>query len=163
MTESSQPQVGAEWHLAQLNIARIRFDLDDERMAGFVDNLDRINQLGEDSPGFVWRHQTEEGDATAERIFDLDDVLLNLTVWESAESLRDFTYKTDHVEFLRRRGEWFVPYDDYPVTVGWWIPAGTLPTLDEARERIEMLRRDGPSSRAFPLNRPQPPPDQPPS
>lgn len=138
-----------KWHLAQVNIAKARYDLADERMAGFVDNLERINTLGDQSPGFVWRYQTEEGDATATRVFDDPDILLNLTVWESPEALKDYVFATEHVEFLRRRREWFQPDSGYPTLTLWWVPAGARPTPSEARERAEHLRANGPSDRAF--------------
>ncbi len=136
-------------HLAQVNIAKARYDVEDPRMAGFMDNLDRINGLGDHSPGFVWRYQTEEGDATATRVFDDPDILLNLTVWESVEALKDYVYRTEHVDFLRRRREWFTAECGYPTTTLWWIPAGHIPTPEEARRRAEQLQADGPSPEAF--------------
>ena len=148
-----------KWHLAQLNIAKARFDIADEGMAGFVDNLDRINTLGDESTGFVWRYQTEDGDATATRVFDDPDILLNLTVWESADALRDYVFRTELVEFLRRRREWFEPDSGYPTLTLWWVPAGTRPTPTEARERVEHLRAHGPSDRAFTFGSLFSPPD----
>ena len=147
------------WHLAAFNVAKIRFDLDDPRMADFVDNLEAINQLGDRSPGFVWRHQTEAGDSTAERIFDDHDILMNFTIWESVEALRTYTYKSDHTAFLRRRREWFTPFDDWPVLVLWWVPAGTVPTLAEAKQKLAQLRDDGPTPAAFTFRENHPPPD----
>ena len=138
-----------EWHLAQLNLARIRHPLDDPRMAGFVDNLDRINLLGEESPGFVWRYQDDSGAATDTRAFDDDDVLINLTVWESVDDLRAYVVDSEHVNFLRRRLEWFDRVGDLPVITMWWIPAGTVPTTEEAVERCRHLQDHGPSERAF--------------
>ena len=137
------------WHLAQLNIATIRHDLDSPEMADFVDNLDNINMLGERSPGFVWRHMDDTGASTATRPFADANILINFTVWEDVDSLRQFAYKTEHVDFLRRRREWFAPAPGYPVGVMWWIPAGTIPTLDDAVVRIELLRDEGPTPKAF--------------
>lgn len=137
------------WQLAQVNIAKARFDITDERMAAFVDNLERINDLGDRSPGFVWRYQTDDGDATAMRIFDDPDILLNLTVWESPEALREYVFKTEHVDFLRRRREWFESNSGYPTLTLWWVPAGVRPAPAQAKERAEHLRDHGPSERAF--------------
>ena len=148
-------------HLAQLNIARARFDIDDPGMAEFVDNLDRINGLGDSSPGWIWRHQNEDGNATTDRIFDDPNILLNLTVWESIDALKDFVYRTEHIDFLRRRREWFLPLDELPVVTLWWIPSGTLPTLAQAKERVEHLQEHGPSAEAFTFREPFPPPDGP--
>ncbi|MDH3707583.1 MAG: DUF3291 domain-containing protein [Acidimicrobiia bacterium] len=146
------------WHLAAFNVAKIRHDLDDPRMADFVDNLELVNALGDNSPGFVWRHQTEAGDSTAERIFDDHDILLNFTIWESVDALHQFTYRSDHTDFLRRRREWFEPLDDWPVLVLWWVPAGDRPSLDEAKARLAQLRDEGPMAEAFTFRERFPPP-----
>ena len=145
--------------LAQVNIAKARYDVEDPRMAGFMDNLDLINGLGDRSPGFVWRYQTDDGDATATRVFDDPDILLNLTVWESLDALKDYVYKSDHVAFLRRRREWFID-SGYPTTTLWWIPAGDIPTPGEARRRVELLQADGPSPQAFTWSSLHPPPGE---
>ncbi len=145
MTEST----ASAFHLAQLNIARALGETDGPEMAEFMANLDRINTLAEESPGYIWRLQTEEGDATSVRAFDDPRMLLNLTVWTDVESLHNYTYKTDHTQFLRRRREWFEPVEGLPVTVMWWIPAGSLPTVDEAIGKLHHLAANGPSSEAF--------------
>jgi heme-degrading monooxygenase HmoA len=144
----------AEQHLAQLNIARLRAPIDSPVLADFVARLAEINGLGERSPGYVWRLQDESGDATAFRPFE-PDVAVNLTVWESVEALRAFVYRSAHLEPMRRRRDWFLPFDG-PYLVLWWIPAGTLPTLEEAGERLALLRRIGPSAGAFTLREPFP-------
>jgi Domain of unknown function (DUF3291) len=149
----------ADHHLAQLNIARLRAPIDSPELADFVAQLPEINGLAERSPGYVWRLQDGSGDATALRPFE-PDVIVNLTVWGSVEALRGFVYRSAHLEPLRRRREWFVPFDG-PYLVLWWIPAGTLPTLAEAGKRLDLLRRLGPSSAAFTLQEPCPAPDQP--
>ena len=143
-------------HLAQLNVARLRAPLDSPELAGFVALLDEINALAERSTGYVWRLRDESGDATAIRPFD-PDVIINLTVWESVESLRAYTYRSDHLEPLRRRRDWFVPYDG-PHLVLWWIPAGTLPTIAEAGDRLALLAERGPGAEAFTLRHPFPAP-----
>jgi hypothetical protein len=135
-------------HLAQLNIARPRAPLDSPVMAEFMANLDRINGLGDASPGFVWRLQDEDGNATAlDQPFG-PDIIVNLTVWRDVESLRAFAFRGEHVSFLRRRGEWFDRLA-VPPTVLWWIPAGVRPSLGEAKERLDRLTREGPSPSAF--------------
>jgi Domain of unknown function (DUF3291) len=135
-------------HLAQLNIGRLRAPLDDPRIDGFRTNLDRVNRLAEASPGFVWRLQDEGGDATGIKVFDDDLEIINLTVWESIEALADFTYRSGHVELLRRRREFFEA-PSAPILCLWWIPEGTLPTPTEAVDRLEQLRAHGPTPTAF--------------
>lgn len=137
----------ASYHLAQLNIAVLKDTLESPLLADFVANLDRINALAEQSPGFVWRLQDEAGDATAIRPFG-ESMLVNMSVWRSVESLHHFAFRTAHVEFMRRRREWFeLQSEAYAVL--WWIPAGHLPTVTEAAERLADLKLHGPTARAF--------------
>lgn len=136
------------WQLAQFNVATAKFDNDDPRFADFIDNLDQINGLGDQSPGAVWRFQDESGSAVEVSAYDDPRVLLNLTVWEDLESLWNYVYKTEHVEFLRRRTEWF-EVESQPFLVMWWIPAGYRPTPAEGVERLDHLRANGPSPYAF--------------
>jgi hypothetical protein len=119
-------------------------------------NLDRINALAEASPGFVWRLQTEEGNATSLRPFD-EQTLVNMSVWEDLESLRAYVYRSDHAGFLRRRGEWFQHLVE-AYTVLWWVPRGHRPTTDEAGQKLAHLRREGPGPEAFTFRRAFPPP-----
>jgi hypothetical protein len=135
-------------HLAQLNIATARAPLDSPELAEFVDNLEPINQLAEQSPGFVWRLQDESGNATSIQVFDDPNTIVNMSVWESADQLKDFMFRTHHRDFLRRRKEWFevVPEDTY---VLWWVPSGHRPSVEEAVERLEYLREHGDTPRAF--------------
>lgn len=161
MTGSNAPMNDTSaWHLAQINIGRLTHPVDDPRIAEFMDNLDPINALAEASPGYVWRLQDDSGNATALRGFDDPTILPNLTVWESIESLKDYVFKSDHARFLRKRREWFLPMDDLPILTMWWIPAGHIPTLDEARERVEHLAANGPSAYAFSFRPTFDPPDQ---
>jgi len=135
-------------HLAQLNIARPRFPLDDPRMAGFVDNLDRVNAVAERSPGFVWRLAGEGNDATDLR-FDEDlDAIVNLSVWRSAEDLEHFVWNTIHKQIYRRKGEWFAGLGA-PHLVMWMVEEGHMPDLAEAWSRLDHLRRHGSSAHAF--------------
>jgi hypothetical protein len=135
-------------HLAQYNVARLVAPLDDPRLADFVAGLARINTLGDRSPGFVWRLKTEDGTSTSVRVGDDDRVLVNFTVWESVEALFEYTYRSDHAGVFRRRREWFEP-PSQPYLVLWWIPAGHIPTLEEAEARLTHLRTHGPTAHAF--------------
>ena len=136
-------------HLAELNIGRIRYPLDDPRMADFVDNLELVNGLAERSAGFVWRLKDEGGnDATAIRAFDDPQIIVNMSVWESVEALERYVWQTVHKRFYGRRQEWFDRLSG-PHMVLWWVPAGHQPTVIEAKERLEHLAAHGPSERAF--------------
>lgn len=147
----------AHYELAQLNIAYARYPLDSPQMAPFMNNLDRINALAEASPGFVWRLQEDTGNATALRPFG-EDTLVNLTVWADLTSVKAYVYRTEHAAFMRRRREWFNPAPE-PYMVLWWVPAGRRPAMDEAAERLELLRRDGPTPAAFNFRADFPPPE----
>ena len=115
-----------EYHIAQVNIGRTTAPLDDPLMAGFVTRLDEINALADASPGFVWRLQTSEGNATYFRPYDDDRILVNMSVWETIDSLRHYVYRTAHVELLRQRHEWFDKFAGTNVAL-WWVPVGHLP------------------------------------
>lgn len=135
------------YQIAQLNLARMLTSLEDPSMKDFVDNVPRINDLGMNTPGFVWILKGESGDATGLRPFG-EDVLINLTVWESIDALYQYAYYSEHVEFFRRRKEWF-RHDGVAMVVLWWVPEGHQPTIEEARERIDHLRTHGPTPYAF--------------
>jgi hypothetical protein len=136
------------WHLAQLNIGRMVAPTNAPEVADFMAALDPINELAEAAPGFVWRLQTDAGNATDIHAFDDPLLLLNLSVWESIETLRGFTYTTAHTDVLRRRREWFERLAEAHLVL-WWVPAGHVPSVGEAVERLERLRRDGPTPAAF--------------
>ena len=144
-----------ELHLAQVNVARLAAPLDSPQLADFVANLEPVNAIADASPGFVWRLQTESGDATALRIFDDDWIIVNMSVWDSLEALRDYVYRSPHADVLRRRQDWFEQMADAHVAL-WWIEAGTLPTLGDARQRLMTLRAEGPTQQAFTLREPYP-------
>lgn len=137
------------YHLAQLNVGTLNFPLDDPRMHGFTSMLDALNEVADHAPGFVWR-LVEDGanDATGVRTALGDDVLVNLSVWESRNALWDYVYRSGHLDMLRRRAEWF-QLPKAPFQVLWWIPAGHIPTVEEAVERLELLRAHGCSPSAF--------------
>jgi heme-degrading monooxygenase HmoA len=135
-------------HLAQVNIARLKAPLEDPLLAGFVARLDEINALADRSPGFVWRLQTSAGNATYLRPYDDDRILFNLSVWRSLEDLQAYVYKSAHVEVLRMRHEWFETFQGAYVAL-WWVPAGHIPSVDEARKRLAHLEANGPTPFAF--------------
>ena len=148
---------GSRWHLAQVNIARAIAPLDSPQLADFVANLEPVNALADAAPGFVWRLQSDEGDATSIRAYDDERIIVNLSVWDSVESLRDFVFGGLHVEVLRRRREWFEVLGEAYAAM-WWVPAGTIPTVDEAKERLATLEARGPTPDAFTLRPPFPSP-----
>jgi hypothetical protein len=135
-------------HLAQLNVAVPVGPRADPRMAGFYADLDRINAVADGWPGFVWRLVDDAGaDATSLRPFG-GDLMVNMSVWVSLEALREYTFRSGHLDVLRRRREWFVPLGETHAVL-WWVARGHRPTLAEARERLELLRGSGPSAEAF--------------
>jgi Domain of unknown function (DUF3291) len=146
------------FHLAQVNIGRFRAPIDDPIMEGFRSQLDPINALADRSAGFVWRLQTEDGNATAIRPSDDERMAINLSVWESLDALQHYVYKSAHVGPLRDRKEWFEPIEG-PILALWWVPAGHIPTVAEALERLEHLKVHGPTRDAFTFRTPFPAPD----
>ena len=146
------------FHIAQVNLGRPRGPLDSELMREFMEALDSVNAVADDSPGFVWRLQTDEGNATALHPFDDARLILNMSVWESIEALRAFVYSTPaHLTVMKRRREWFERMEVYLAL--WWMPAGHIPTVAEAEERVTLLSAIGPSPEAFTFRRHFPPPD----
>ena len=143
-------------HLAQLNVARAKAPVDDPSMAEFMNALDHVNALAEASPGYVWRLQDDAGNATAIRPFDDPTILVNLTVWESLETLKAFAYKGEHGDYFRRRAEWFE--SEGRGVVLWWVEAGHLPDTTEALSRLALLRANGPGPLAFTFGSVSPPP-----
>lgn len=145
----------ADWHIAQINVARLRAPIDDPLVADFVAGLEPINQLADASPGFVWRLSAEDDEvATAT---DDDLLIVNMSVWRSLESLGDFAYRTAHREFLRQKRSWFDRMAEAYMAL-WWVEAGKHPSADEGIERLQALRRDGPSPAAFTFRVPFPAP-----
>ena len=145
------------FHIAQLNIGRIRGPIDSPIMAEFVALLDPVNAVADASPGFVWRLQTEEGNATAVRPYEDESIAVNMSVWESIDDLAAFVYRSGHVDVMRRRREWFERMKVFMVL--WWVPAGEPPTVAEALERLEHLRKHGPTPYAFTFKARFPSPD----
>jgi hypothetical protein len=147
-----------EWELAELNVARLLAPLDDPATAEFVAALDPINALADAAPGFVWRLQTEDGDATSIRAFDDDLMIVNMSTWVSLEALAEFVYRSGHIEVMRRRRDWFERLGEAYLVL-WWVPSGHRPSPTEAVDRLELLRVAGPSSDAFTFRRRYPAPD----
>ncbi|MEO1265100.1 MAG: DUF3291 domain-containing protein [Pseudomonadota bacterium] len=135
-------------HLAQLNVGRLVAPPGDPRVAEFIDNLDRVNAAAERMEGFVWRLQTDAGNAIDLRFAGDPQTLMNVSVWESADALQAYVFQTIHAQLYRKRANWFQPMDK-PHFVMWWIPAGHRPTIAEAAERLTDLQDNGPSERAF--------------
>ncbi len=145
-----------KYQVAQVNIGRIRAPLDDPRMAGFMNRLDEVNAIADRAPGFVWRLQTTEGNATYFRPYEDERVLMNMSVWETVEALREYVYGTVHVELLRQRQAWFEKFAGAYAAL-WWVPAGHIPGVDEARKRLAYLEAHGPGQFAFTLQTVFPP------
>ncbi|MEP7134556.1 MAG: DUF3291 domain-containing protein [Chloroflexota bacterium] len=136
------------YHLAQINIGRMLAPIDDPIMAEFAAQLPAINALADASPGFVWRLQSESGDATSIKAYDDELIIVNMSVWESVESLREYAYKSFHAGVMRDRRRWFEKFDG-PYMALWWIPAGQIPSPQEGQERLEYLREHGDTAYAF--------------
>jgi hypothetical protein len=145
------------YHLAQLNVGVLRAPLNRPELADFVAQLEPVNALADAAPGFVWRLQTDAGDATDIRPFDDEMIAINCSVWESLEALWNFTYRSAHLDVMRHRREWFQRMVE-PYLVLWWVPAGHIPTIDEALARLAQLRAQGPGPAAFTFKEPHPRP-----
>jgi hypothetical protein len=152
-----------EYVVAQVNIGRLVAPLDSPQLADFVAGLDPVNAVADGAPGFVWRLQTEDGDATALRVFEQDaegadgGILINMSVWETVEDLAAFVYGEAHLVVLRRRREWFERLKDIYAAL-WWVPRGHIPTITEAEDRVKYLRVHGPTPHAFTFKVHFPPP-----
>ena len=148
-----------EYHLAQINIARASTPMDDPAFQPFLDLLEEVNAMADGSPGFVWRLQDENGDATAIKAFDDPQLLTNMSVWETYDDLFDFTYRTAHAAVMARRKEWFERMGEMYMAL-WWIEVGHIPDLHEGKCRLEMLRAQGPGPDAFTFKKHFPKPEQ---
>ncbi len=151
------------FELAQVNVGRLAAAIDSPQLQPFVGALDQVNAEAEGAPGFRWRLQSESGNATDVVAFEWDrttadsGVIVNLSVWADPESLQAFVFGGDHVNYLRRRREWFLPMKE-SYAVCWWVAAGHRPSTDEAEERVRHRREHGSSAYAFDLKDPYPPP-----
>ena len=142
-------------HVAQINIGTMIAPTDDPRVAEFMDALEAVNALADDAPGFVWRLQTDEGNATSIQIFPNPLELVNMSVWESVDDLKAYVYRSEHVDFFRRRAEWFEA--DAKRVALWYVAPGSIPELDEAVRRVEFVEQHGPSPYAFGFAQPPAP------
>lgn len=135
-------------HLAQLNIAKSKYPLDSPELKEFVDNLDPINQLAEQSEGFIWRLQDDNGDAISFQAFPDPNIIVNMSTWSSIDALKNFMFRTHHRDFLRRKTQWFenMPLDNY---VLWWVAQGSTPTIEEGIARLNYLRENADTPYAF--------------
>lgn len=147
----------ASFHLAQINIGRLVAPITDPKVAEFVSQLEPVNALADRAPGFVWRLQSASGNATDIAYNDDPSMLLNMSVWDSLESLRNYVYRSDHARVLRDRAKWFVKLDK-PVYCLWWVPAGHIPTVAEGRERMEHYQEHGSTRFSFWFSKPFPAP-----
>jgi hypothetical protein len=152
--------VTRDFQLAQVNIGRPKGEMTDPVMAEFVARLPEINALADESPGFVWRLQTEDGDATAVRPYEDRGILINMSVWEDLAALRGYVYRSAHAAVMRRRREWFERFERVFVAL-WWVPAGHRPSVSEAVERLAHLEAHGPTPFAFTFREPFDPDGQP--
>jgi len=135
-------------HLAQINVGKLLYQRDDERVADFFANIDRVNAAAERMPGFIWLLRDDCGDATAIQAFDDPSLIVNMSVWDSVEALEKFVWQTVHASIYRRKTGWFEPMDT-PHFAMWWIEEGHIPTVVEGRDRLEHLQANGPSDYAF--------------
>ena len=158
MSETKHPIEQKNYHLAQVNISRMLAPLTDTIMAEFAANLEAINLYADASPGFVWRLQNENGNATDIRVSDDVLILVNLSVWESIEALSNYVYHSQHAKIMRKRRSWF-EHSNQPIWALWWIEAGQIPTVEEGKERLEYLRQHGSTSYAFSFAKPFPKPN----
>ena len=146
------------YHLAQINIAQMKGkDVDDPIMKDFVDNIDRINQLAEASPGFVWRLKDDEDNALSINPFPDNSLLINVSVWEDVKSLEQYVYHSMHVEIMKRKREWFHHFNGFYYAL-WWIKAGAFPSAQQAAEKLKQLQVNGPSQEVFTFKEAYPPP-----
>lgn len=153
------------YDLAQVNVSRLLAPLDSPLLAPFMASLDEVNAEGDAAPGFLWRLQTEDGNATSVRAFGWDvrdshGVIVNLTTWTSVEALAAFVFSGQHLEVMRGRRQWFERAVE-PMTAMWWVPSGHRPSTDQAEDRVRHLRKHGPTAGAFTFRAPFPPPDAP--
>lgn len=147
-----------KYHLAEINIAKFRVPIEDPVNQDFVQNLDRVNAIAESQPGFVWRLKGDGNNATDLKAYEDPNIAVNMSVWTDMESLAAFAYRNvEHRKIMARRKEWFEKIDFYLAL--WWIPEGHIPTVEEAKARLELLAQNGSTKDAFTFGRPFPSPD----
>ena len=134
--------------LAELNVGYALYPLDDPRMAGFMDNLDRLNTIAERSQGYVWRMKSDSGNATDLDVPGDDQMIANMSVWDDVASLGDYVFNTVHARFYEKRPEWFEAMGKMHFVM-WWIEDDHIPTIDEAMTRLAHLQENGSTDHAF--------------
>jgi hypothetical protein len=149
-----------KYHIAEINIAKMKgVDINDPIMKEFVDNLNNVNEIAEKSVGFVWRLKDENNNATSINPYNDEQIIINVSVWNSIETLENFMYRTFHSDFLKRRKEWFQSFGTAH-TAMWWIPEGQTPNLQEAVEKLDYLQMNGASAFSFDLRNKFPAPSE---
>jgi hypothetical protein len=148
----------ALYHIAQYNVARMRAEIDDAIMRGFVLRLDELNHLADHTPGFVWRLKDESDNSTAILPYEDKMVIVNMSVWDNIDALHAFAYRGDHGPVYAARHRWFERMEP-PTLVLWWVPAGHEPAALEGKARLELLQRGGPTPEAFTMKERFPPPE----
>ncbi len=146
-----------KFQIAQINIAKAVDEMDSETMQGFVSRLEEINALADSAEGFVWRLQTEEGDSTSIRVFNDPSLIVNISVWENIEALKSFVYRSIHVELIQDREAWFSKMAEVHQTL-WWIPEGHIPSVEEAKQKLEHFKQHGATQQSFTFGKPFPSP-----
>lgn len=150
--------MNSKYQLAEINVSRmIGLDINDSIMKEFVDNLDQVNQLAENSKGFVWRYKDESNNATCLNPYNDVQVIINISVWTDIESLKAYVFKSFHTDFIKRRKEWFKA-NTKVMTAMWWIKAGHYPTVEEAVKKLSQFQEKGVSSEVFDFKNPMPKP-----
>lgn len=147
-----------KYHLVQLNVAKMNADIEDPIMASFVQRIDEINSLAENSKGFIWRFQDDQGDATYLRPFEDPRILFNMSVWEEIEDLMNYVYTSKHLELLKSKNEWFTKLGEAHLAL-WWIEKGRLPSVEEALNKLDFIKKNGPSQEVFTFAKRFPKPD----
>jgi hypothetical protein len=133
--------------LAQINIARMLAPLESQKMKEFRAFLAPVNLLAESSPGFIWRYSDENAHQFGMPWED-EMIIVNMSVWQDMDTLHNFTYQTVHSYFIKSRKKWFHQLD-HPHAVLWWVEDGHIPTLFEAKAKLELLEKNGPTAEAF--------------
>lgn len=134
--------------LAQLNIAQAKYPLDAPEIKEFIDNLDAINGIAEASDGFIWRLKDDSGDATNIKLFADPQMIINMSVWENIDALKNFMFRTSHRDFMRRKSEWFDKLTEATYVL-WWVADGHIPTAEEGLAKLYQLRSQGDTPLAF--------------
>lgn len=135
-------------YIATSNVARMLAGYEDAAMAGFLERLDPVNAVADASPGFIWRYESGDEESEEVRVFGDKQILFNMSVWESIEALEKFAYQSVHLEVLQKKSNWFERPTRTPLVL-WWVKAGHVPSVVEAKERFDVLWRDGPTPIAF--------------